>query len=68
MIQQRESERLIEGKKYLIEGSEMIYIGSESTKHYFQKMDERGIPLGRRRMIMGMEDKVAEMLRKKSHR
>jgi len=65
-MQKEEKEILVEGKKYLIEGNEMTYIGSESTKHYFQKTDERGRPIGRRRMIMGMEDRVAEILFKKS--
>jgi hypothetical protein len=68
MIQKREIEGLIEGKKYLIEGSEMVYVGSESSKHYFQKMDSKGNPLGRRRMIMGIGDKIAEIFRKKSYK
>jgi hypothetical protein len=68
MIRKEEREGLVEGKKYLIEGSEMVYIGSESTKHYFQKTDDLGKPVGRRRMIMGMKDKVAEVLYKKSRK
>jgi hypothetical protein len=66
MTRKEEKEALIEGKKYLIEGSEMVYVGSESTKHYFQKTDDDGRPIGRRRMIMGMEDKVAEVLYRRS--
>lgn len=68
MTRKKEVEKLVEGEKYLIDGSEMIYVGSESTKHYFQKIDDIGNPLGRRRMIMGMKDKIEEILGKKSYR
>jgi hypothetical protein len=68
MTYHKENEGLLKGKKYLIEGIEMVYLGSESTKHYFQKIDERGKGIGRRRMLMGVEDKVVEILEKKERK
>jgi hypothetical protein len=46
----------------------MIYEFTESSKHYFQKIDKDGNPKGRLRVIMGDPDQVASMLIKRAAR
>lgn len=53
------------GKIYVIEGSPVIYIESEGNRHYFQKTNQQGQPIGRRRMLMGTEEQIASVLLKK---
>jgi hypothetical protein len=64
----KEKITLKEGETYLIEGIPVIYEFTESSKHYFQKIDKDGNPQGRLRVIMGDPDQVASMLIKRAAR
>jgi hypothetical protein len=58
----KESPKLEKNQIYLIEGSEMSYVGSDGSKHYFVKIDQNGNPKGRKRMLMGTEENIARVL------